>query len=127
MPHGLKHHDRHRRLTLFMLAFWLVQVAMWTVLLTAAFVVPSVHALFTKVYWVSILSLYANLTTVASIVAGLWAALAAGRAHEDAEAGTTALQIDVTQVDRDVAALAELSPGPEAEALAARIRGRLPR
>jgi chromate transport protein ChrA len=124
-PHSREHHARHRQLTLFMLWFWVTQVALWTVLLIAAFVVPSVHALFQKVYWVSILSLYANLTTVASIVAGLWAALAAGSAHEDAEITRAQVEVDMGQIDTDLRHLADLQPGVEAHQLARRIGERL--
>lgn len=116
--HGKQHHDRHRQLTKGLLVFWLTQVVMWTILLAGAFLVPALRSLFEKVYWVSVLSLYANLTTVASIVAGLWAALAAGQAHEDAEAGAQAVRLDIREIDTHIAELAELSPGPEAQKLA---------
>lgn len=118
--HGKAHHDRHRQWTVGLLVFWLTQVAMWTVLLIGAFVIPSLRSLFEKVYWVSILSLYANLTTVASIVAGLWAALTAGRAHEDAERTREVVQLDLEEFGADLDQLAD-AHGIEARQLARRL------
>lgn len=125
--HGSGHHDRQRLITQAMLWSSLIQTFLWTLLLIGAFSVPSLRVLFQKVFWVSILSLYANWATALSIVAGSWSALAAGRAHEDAEATASTLHVDLATIDRDLARLADLEPGPEAQNLARGIRQQLGR
>lgn len=123
--HGPKHHDRQRSVTIWMLWTALAQFVAWMVLLVGAFVSPTLRAIFQKVFWVSVLSLYANLMTVGSIVAGSWAALAAGRAHEDVEHTRSVLTADLEEIRNDLGRLADLPPGVEARQLARRIGDRL--
>lgn len=123
--HGAKHHDRNAQITAFMLWFGGTQVILWTLLLIGAFVDPWLRTVFQKVYWVSILSLYANWATALGIVAGAWAARAAGQAHEDVEHTRAQLSVDLNSIEDDLDRLAALPPGLEARQLARRIHRNL--
>ena len=125
-PHGHDHIDRQRLVSLLMVVGGGARASFWLVLIVLAlcgvgFIVNAFH----EVFWVAILSLYANFATDLSTVAGSWASLVAGDAHHDAEASRRLIRTGVEEVDADIARLAELQPGPEASELAEQIRRRL--
>lgn len=126
MLHGHRHHDRARRTALILVITGLCRVACWVTLIALYLLgVSFTHTLFASVAFVALLSLYANGATDFGQVCASLAQLAAGRAHQDAEHARRALGIDLQAVEADIARLASLQPGPDAQTLAAQIRARL--
>jgi hypothetical protein len=123
--HGHPHIDHQRRHALIMVRTAQVRVAIWATMMIAG---PFSHALqhtYTSVAFVTYLSLGALLLTDWGQYAASSAELAAGDAHADSEHTRAALAIDITQLDSDIARLAALQPGPDAQKLANEIRARL--
>lgn len=130
--HGHEHVDRQRRQALILIVTGLVRVLAWvtlicTYLLHLAF--PAAFgftaSLFTSVAFVSCISLYANAATDWGQVAASLAQLAAGDAHHDSEAARREIGVDHTQLERDIARLARLTPGLESDELVMSIHRRL--
>jgi hypothetical protein len=117
--------DKQRRHALLMVRTAQVRVAIWATLMIAG---PFSHTLsrtYSATTFVTYLSLGALLLTDWGQYAASSAELAAGDAHHDAEAARVAIGVDFHQLDGDIARLAALQPGPDAQKLAADIRGRL--
>ncbi|MHB1950245.1 MAG: hypothetical protein ACYCQK_02070 [Acidiferrobacteraceae bacterium] len=124
--HGHEHIDRQRLMSLLMFTTAIARMTVWSSLIVLSLIGVTffVH-LFQQVFWVALLSLYANWATDLSTAAGSWAALVGGDAHHDAEAARVAVSFDFTAIEHDIARLAELQPGPQAKALADQIRAQL--
>ena len=127
--HGHEHVDKQRLVAVGMIGTGLLRVALWLAI-TVAYVAGShtVHAWFASVSFVALLSILALLLTDWGQVAASLAQLTAGDAHADAEHNRRALEKDSVELDdieRDIARLAELQPGPDAQSLASSIRDRL--
>lgn len=124
--HGHKHVDHQRLTAILMIASGLLRVAIWAILLALYLLhVKFARDLYASVSFVAMLSVLALLLTDWGQVAASLAQLTAGDAHHDAEATRREVGVDFTDLEGDIARLAELQPGPEAVALAARIRARL--
>ena len=82
-------------------------------------------ALFTSVSFVALISLYANAATDYGAGSANLAELTERDAHKDTEHVRQAVGVDCTQLERDIAQLADPQPGPHAQALAETIRARL--
>ena len=124
--HGHQHVDRQRLVAILMIGTGLARVMLWTTLLTLNLVgVAFVVALFGSVSFVSDLSVLALMLTDWGQVAASLAQLTAGDAHHDAEATRRDLAFDVHEIEGDLYRLAKLTPGPEADELAAEIRAQL--
>ena len=127
--HGADMINRQRRRALRLAIFSFVRMAAW-ILLMACYALHTAlphefHwtvALFTSVSFVALISLYANAATDYGAGSANLAELTAGDAHKDTEHVRQAVDMDYTQLESDIAELAELQPGPDAQALADRIR-----
>lgn len=122
--HGHAHVDRQRRHALLMCRTALARVGLWAVMMVAG-VLPAVRHSYEAVFFVTELSLLALLLTDWGQYAASSAELAAGDAHHDSEVTRRAVETDFSQIDSDIARLADLQPGPEAKRLASEIRQRL--
>ena len=123
--HGRKHVGRQRQTALLMIGSGLFRVGVWTVLLVLYLVHAAfARSLFASVAFVAVLSVLALMLTDWGQVAASFAQLAAADSHADAEHNRRTLDIDFAALERDVAALAALEPGPDADRLAADIRAR---
>ena len=119
---------RQRRLALFLIITAMMRAAAWTTLIVLYLVhVPFTASLFKSVAFVAVISLYANAATDFGQGAASLSQLAAIEAHYDAEAARIAVGVDYQAIDTDIAQLAELNPGPEAQELATRIRSKFVR
>jgi hypothetical protein len=109
-----------------MIVTGLLRVFVWLVI-TVAFVfgVPFVQHWFGSVKFVSLLSILALVLTDWGQVAASLAQLTAGHAHQDAEHVRREQAVDFVALERDIASLAALEPGPDADALCAEIQARL--
>jgi hypothetical protein len=124
--HGHDHTDRQRRTALLMIITGLLRVAIWSVITVAfLFGMPTVVGWFGSVKFVSLLSILALVLTDWGQVAASLAQLTAGDAHHDVEHVRSQLGVDYTEIEGDIARLAELQPCPEADELARSIRARL--
>lgn len=124
--HGHRHISRQRLVALVMVATGLARVTMWIVLLALYGAgVPAIRSLYASVAFVSLLSVGALLLTDWGQVAASLAQLTAADAHHDAESARKEVQIDFVAIEKDVAKLAEMQPGPEGQKLAGAIRERL--
>lgn len=124
--HGHQHVAHQRRAALIMIGTGLVRVCVWAAMLLLYVAgVAGVRHLYAQVAFVTILSVLALLLTDWGQVAASLAQLSAADAHHDSEATRSALAVDVVQLDSDIAQLAALQPGPDAQRLAAEIRARL--
>ncbi|MGH3264124.1 MAG: hypothetical protein ACRDNS_19250, partial [Trebonia sp.] len=86
--HGHQHHSRQRMVALVLVTAGLCRAASWLTLIGMYFLgVTFIHSLFQDVWFVAILSLYANAATDFGQACASLAQLTAARAHEDAEAG----------------------------------------
>ena len=110
------------------------RVAVWTVgmlLMGAHFVLP--HNAFLRGYYhlcsavafVTFLSLYCNWSTDLANFAASIAALFSADTHADSEAVRAETRGDTAALERDIAQLAQLKPGPESDELVTTIRRRL--
>ena len=123
--HGLAHVDRQRRHALIMVRTAQVRVAIWAAMMIAGPFSDALQHTYTSVAFVTYLSLGALLLTDWGQYAASSAELAAGDAHHDSERTRAALAIDTTQLDADIARLAALQPGPDAQRLVQEIRQRI--
>lgn len=115
-----------RRTALLMIGTGLFRVGVWTLLLIAYLLgMAFAHALFASVSFVAILSVLALMLTDWGQVAASLAQLTAGDAHGAAIAVHGQVTLDTEALEHDLAQLAELQPGPDAERLADEIRARL--
>ena len=124
--HGKQHINKQRRRALLLVGTGLARAVAWLtlgVLYLAG--VPFTAGLFKSVAFVALISLYANAATDFGQACASLAELTAGDAHHDIEATRSALAIDTAQLDSDIAKLAALQPGPDAQKLADEIRQRL--
>lgn len=128
-PHGHHHVDKQRLVAVSMIGAGLIRTAFWIALILAyLFGLPLAHELFSRVWFVALISLYANAATDFGQSAASMAQLAAADAHHDAEHNRRQLDRDSTELDdieRDIALLADLQPGRKAKELARSIRDRL--
>lgn len=124
--HGHQHIAHQRRAALIMIGSGLFRVAIWGLLIITYLAhVAAVRSLYASVSFVALLSVLALLLTDWGQVAASLAQLSAADAHHDSEATRSALEIDTAQLDSDIAKLAALQPGPDAQKLADEIRRRL--
>ena len=124
--HGRKHVDKERRLALFLVVSGLFRVLCWTVIMLAFIAgVGFVVGWFASVKFVALLSILALILTDFGQVCASLAQLAAAHGHADSEATRKEVSIDYTQIERDIARLAQLTPGPECDELVLSIRKRL--
>lgn len=135
-PVGHARISGQRRTALWLTVFSAVRTVAWIVcmLVIAAHwlgaggpFVRSFIAMSGSVVFVTFISFYCNAATdFASLMAGV-AAVFSADGHAAVVGGGAALSSDMAELESDVARLAALHPGPEALALAADIRRRLPR
>jgi hypothetical protein len=130
--HGADMINRQRQRALRLAVFSFVRMSAWLLLMVAYAlhtVLPQEFhwtvALFTSVSFVALISLYANAATDYGAGSANLAELTAGDAHKDTEHVRRAVDVDYEQVESDIAELAGLQPGPDAQALAEKIRTRL--
>lgn len=124
--HGRSHVNRQRRTALILVVTGLVRVTAWATLIVLYLAgVPFTAHLFQSVAFVALISLYANAATDFGQVCASLAQLTAGDAHQDTEHVRRMQALDFAALESDIAKLAALSPGPDADALAAEIRKRL--
>lgn len=120
--------SRQRHLALIMIMTGLARVIVWVALIVLYFAgARFAHTLFNDVWFVAVISLYANAATDWGQVAASLAQLTAGDAHHDAEVTRAAVSSDLRQIDEDIERLADLQPGPDAVALAGQIQAKLQR
>jgi hypothetical protein len=133
-PLDLSHAANQRRQSLRLLVFGLVRVAIWTVLglcvLAGIFHVAGfdwARVLAESIPFVALISIYANWATDLDAATAAFAALVAADAHATSERNRRLLVTERARIEDDIARLADLDPGPEAQALADAIRTRLDR
>lgn len=78
--------------------------------------VPAIVHAFSSVAFVALISVWALVETAWGQAAASWAQLTAGDVHQVAEETHKQVQFDMNQVEKDMIKLAQLQPGPEAEA-----------
>lgn len=127
------HISRQRRFALYMTIFAGIRVVAWTacMLLIIAYAIGAKGTfilffvrLSSLVLWVSFISYYCNAATdFASFMAGV-SALFSADSHATAVTASSSLAVDFAALESDIARLAELQPGPAAEALAAEMVSR---
>jgi hypothetical protein len=140
--HNRAHHAAHtrahvsgqRRLALWLTLFAAARTVLWLVCMLVIVVHwlggggSFVHAFIdvsSTVLFVTFISFYCNASTdAANLTAGL-AALFSADTHSATIAVREDLTMDLTQIETDIARLADLEPGPEAAALADGIQARL--
>ena len=124
--HGHKKIDNQRRTALILVNTGMIRVIGWTALAVAYILhVPFAVEAFKSVAFVALISDIALIETAFSQVAASLAQLSAADSHHDAEAARKELAVDYVQVEGDIAKLASLQPGPEADELAASIRRKI--
>lgn len=123
--HGHAHVDRQRRHALIMVRTAQFRCAVWLLMLVAYPFSHALQHLYSLTTFVTLLSVGALMLTDWGQYAASSAELAAGDAHADSEHTRAALAVDVAQLDGDIAKLAGLQPGPEAQQLATEIRNRI--
>ena len=124
--HGRSHVNRQRRIALFLILTGAMRVLAWTTLIALYLLGVSFTAsLFQSVAFVAVISLYANAATDFGQVCASLAQLVAGDAHADVEHTRRALSFDTKAILGDVRQIAALQPGPEAEAIVARIAAQI--
>jgi hypothetical protein len=127
------HIATQRRRSLLLLLFGIVRIIAWMIL-GACVILGLAHmqgfgwakVLSESVPFVSMISIYANWATDLDAATAAFAALVAADSHSAVEASREMLSVDVTAIEEDIARLAAMQPGPEAIALAAQIRQKLP-
>lgn len=131
-PHGHDHLDHEHRIAVLMVGSGLLRVGVWMALvslylLELLHVIPNigVRTLYSSVAFVALLSVLALLLTDWGQVAASLAQLSAARSHHDSEATLREVGVDYAAIESDIARLAELTPGPDADQLAIDIRKRL--
>jgi len=124
--HGPAHIDRQRRTALLMIGTGLARVLVWMILCGLYLArVPFAVELFKSVAFVALLSVLALALTDWGQVAASLAQLTAGDAHADAEHTRRAVTLDAEALRGDLAQLARMQPGPDAEAVAQRIEAQV--
>ncbi len=128
------HVSRQRRAALWMTIFAAARTVAWLLCMLiilahyAGAGGPFIHAFIatsSSVLFVTLISFYCNASTdAANLMAGI-AALFSADSHAAVLAGDVAVSADFTSLEADIARLAGLQPGDEAEALAAEIRREL--
>ena len=128
------HISKQRRTALWLTIFSAVRTVAWLIcMLLIAIYEAGWHSSFlhgfvhlsSLVVWVSFISYYCNASTDgANLMAGI-AALFSADSHAAAVSTSTAVSVDYRQVEADIARLAGLQPGPDAQALSAEICRRL--
>jgi hypothetical protein len=131
---GHDHVHGQRRLALYLAVFAAVRVACWVscMLIIIAHWLGAggsfIHAftdLSSSVLFVTFISFYCNSSSdAANLTAGL-AALFAADSHGAAETNRLLLQLDTASIEEDIARLASLQPGEEAEELSQAIRRKM--
>ena len=121
-------------MALWMTVFALVRTIAWVICMLIICVHwagvggPFMHSFISmssSVLFVTFISFYCNASTdAANLMAGM-AALFSADSHAATIAAGTAASVDFTSVELDIARLAGLEPGPEANDLAAEIRSRI--
>ena len=124
--HGPRHHLKQRTIALALVSAGIARSTAWLTLILLYFLGATfVHHLFNDVWFVAILSLYANAATDFGQACASLAQLSAGQAHEDSEHTRHVLTLDMAELNTDLRRLADLQPGVEAHQLARRIGERL--
>lgn len=133
-PATRAHVSRQRRTALWLTIFALIRTVAWIVCMLIICVhwlgvggsfMHSFIAMSSSVLFVTFISFYCNASTdAANLMAGI-SALFSADGHAATLAANTAVSSDFTSLEADIARLAALQPGPEAEALAGEIRRRL--
>ena len=109
-----------------MIGSGLFRVMVWTLLLVAYLAhITFARSLFASVSFVAVLSVLALMLTDWGQVAASLAQLSASDAHHDSEVARAAVTLDFHQIQDEIARLADMQPGPEATALAAKLRATL--
>jgi hypothetical protein len=125
-PAGHQRINRQRFIALAMIATGLGRVAIWLSLIFLYSIgVAFAINLFKSVAFVALISMISLALTDWGQVAASLAQLTAGDAHHDIEATRLEASIDTASIERDLARLAQLEPGPEGERLAAEIRAQI--
>lgn len=120
--HGPRHHVKQRTVALVLVSAGIARSTCWLTLIGLYFIGATfVHHLFNDVWFVAILSLYANAATDFGQACASLAQLTAGRAHEDVEHTRAQLSVDLGALQGDLDRLASMQPGVEARQLARRI------
>jgi hypothetical protein len=124
--------NKQRRNSLWLLVTGLARTAFWLVLIgcvaaglahIAGF--AWAYDLSQTVWFVALLSLYANLATDFGAVIASYAALVAADVHSQVAVTSSVLTADLAHLHDDVDQLAGLEPGEEAAELAASLKARL--
>ena len=133
--HGHAHISKQRRVALYLTVFAAVRTAIWVtgmLLIGVSLLVGYEHGflhafmhLNSTIVWVVFISYYCNASTDAANMAAGISALFSADSHQDSEHTRQTLGVDFAQLERDVAQLAALTPGPEAQSLADEICQRL--
>jgi hypothetical protein len=118
--HQHEHAVKQRRTALILIYTALARVSVWVVL-TILYLIGVTFAvtLFKSVAFVALISMFALILTDWGQFAASMAQLTAG---DVGHVVTTQQQVDTDEIQRNLAELAELQPGPEARTLAAKIR-----
>ncbi len=117
---------KQRLIALLMIGTGLLRVAIWLLLILLYLAhVKFARNLYAEVSFVSLLSVLALLLTDWGQCAASLAQLSAEDAHADADAAHGLALKRTVAVEDDIAALADLEPGPAEQALAGTIRARL--
>jgi hypothetical protein len=123
--HRVAHKLAHVRVRLIVcvFGFWLAQLVAWiSMMLYVQLLNPSLGQ---NVLYVTQISHWALVITCGTAATATWGVITA-RAHSEAsESARATLVIDLDQIELDLARLAQLQPGPDADALAAEIETRL--
>ena len=123
-----------RRMALWMTIFAAARTVLWVVAMLLIVAIwfgahsaffSWFHGLSGSVIFVTFISFYCNASTdAANLMAGI-AALFSADSHAATVSANSAVTVDFTAIEADIARLADLQPGPEAAALAEEIRQRL--
>jgi hypothetical protein len=123
--------DRQRSRSILLLIFGVIRIGIWTVMAVLIGLgllhVPGFdwsRVLAESLPFVVLISLYANWATDIDAATSAFAALVAADARQASEQAREMLERDFSQLETDIAHLAELDPGEEAEQLARAIRHR---
>ena len=124
--------NKQRTRSLWLLVTTLIRAAFWLALIFCVSAGLAHVAGFSwardlsqTIWFVALLSLYANFATDFGAAIAAYAALVASDVHSEVAVTSTALAADLADLDADVAQLAIMNPGREAEELAARVRTKL--
>jgi hypothetical protein len=125
--------SQHRR-SMALLVFGAVRIVCWTILgilvgmgLLHVGGFAWAKTLAESLPFVALISIYANWATDVDAATAAFAALVASDSHAAVVSTGAALVTDFREVETDIARLAALQPGTEAEQLAQSIRSRLPK